>query len=103
MLRTAQPVPDTIRIEVREMILATVAIVILAGVAMLWPRRQEGEEFVLTLPTGAPEAKTGDRVTLRAVADDGSALEGVFVVAKASGAWMTVRRLPRVGPRRRVP
>ena len=77
------------------MILGTVVIVILAGLAMVWPRRQEGEEFVLTLPPGAPQAKSGDHVRLRATADDGVALEGNFVVAKASGAWVTVRRLPR--------
>lgn len=76
------------------MILGTVAIVILAGLAMLWPR-QEGEEFVLTLPPGAPPARAGDRVKLRAVADDGSGLEGDFVVAKASRAWVSVRRVPR--------
>lgn len=67
----------------------------LAGLAMLWPRRRQGEEFVLTLPAEAPQARVGDRVRLRAVADDGSALEGDFVVAKASGAWVTVRRSPR--------
>lgn len=56
-----QPLPDTIRIEVREMILGTVAIVIviLAGLAMLRPRRQEGEEFVLTLPADAQPAERG--------------------------------------------
>jgi len=56
-----QPLPDTIRIEVREMILGTVAIVILAGRAMLWPRRQKGEEFVPTLPADAPPARAGTR------------------------------------------
>jgi len=74
------------------MILGTVVIVILACLAMLWPRRQEGEEFVLTLPPGAPQAKAGDRVRLRATADDGVALEGDFVVARSSGAWIAVRR-----------
>jgi hypothetical protein len=95
MLLPAQPLPDAIRIEVREMILGTVVIVTLAGLAMLWPRRQQDEEFVLTLPAEAPQASVGDRVRLRAVADDGTALEGDFVVAKASGAWVTVRRSPR--------
>jgi hypothetical protein len=76
------------------MILGTVAIVILAGlVAMVWrPRVVKEEEFVLTLPPGAPQSKPGDHVRLRATADDGVALEGNFVVARASGAWLAVRR-----------
>ena len=65
---------------------ATMIGLVLAGLAVLWPRRQEGEEFVLTLPAGALQASVGDRVKLRAVADDGSALEGDFVVPKATGA-----------------
>lgn len=69
---------------------------ILASLALLLrPRRERGEEFVLTLPAGAPQASAGDTVRLRAVAEDGTALEGDFVVAKARGAWVTVRRLPR--------
>jgi hypothetical protein len=66
----------------------------LAGlVALVWrPRVVKEEEFVLTLPPGAPEAKAGDCVRLRATADDGVALEGNFVVARASGAWLAVRR-----------
>jgi hypothetical protein len=46
----------------------------------------------VTLPPGAPQAKAGDCVRLRATADDGVALEGDFVVARASGAWLAVRR-----------
>lgn len=90
----AQPVPDTIRIEVIEMMLGTLAIAIMAGLMALlfWGPRAGEEEFVLTLPANAPTATAGDRVKLRAVADDGSALEGDFVVAKASGAWVAVRR-----------
>jgi hypothetical protein len=89
-----QPVPDTIRVEVREMILGIVLLAALAGlVALVWrPRAVKEEEFVLTLPPGAPQAKPGDRVSLRATADDGVALEGDFVVARASGAWLAVRR-----------
>jgi hypothetical protein len=37
----------------------------------------------------------GARVRLRATADDGAALEGDFVVARASGAWVAVRRVTR--------
>jgi hypothetical protein len=76
---------------------AMVVGVLIAGlVALVWrPRVIKEEEFVLTLQPGAPQAKAGDRVRLRATADDGVALEGDFVVAKASGAWVTVRRLLR--------
>jgi hypothetical protein len=62
-----------------------------AAVALLRPRRESGEEFLLTLPAGAPQARPGDRVRLRAVAEDGTALEGEFVVARATGAWVAVR------------
>ena len=71
----------------------TVVGAVVAGLtALLWRRREKGEEFVLTLPPGAPAATPGDRVRLRATADDGSALAGDFVVARASGAWLAVRR-----------
>ncbi len=75
------------------MILGIVLLAALAGLAaLLWPRREDGEEFVLTLPAGAPQASAGDKIRLRATADDGVALEGDFVVARASGAWLAVRR-----------
>jgi hypothetical protein len=72
-----------------------IAVVLAAVAALLRPRRREGEEFLLTLPPGAPQARPGDRVRLRAVAEDGAALEGDFVVARASGAWLAVRHCPR--------
>ncbi len=77
------------------MMLGIVLLAALVGlVALVWrPRVVKEEEFVLTLPPGAPQAKAGDHVRLRATADDGLALEGDFVVARASGAWVAVRRL----------
>lgn len=89
-----QPDPGTIRVGVREMIAAaTVVGVLIAGlIALLLAPRREKEAFTLTLPAGAPQARPGDRVRLRATAEDGTALEGDFVVARASGAWLAVRR-----------
>ena len=45
---------------------------------------------MLTLPTGAPQASPGNKIRLRATADEGVALEGDFVAARASGAWLAV-------------
>lgn len=75
------------------MVLETAVLATVAGVVVLLrTRREKSEEFVLTLPPGAQSGRPGDRVRLRATADDGSALEGDFVVARATGAWLVVRR-----------
>ena len=86
------PSPDMIRIEVREMMLGTVVIVAFVVLMLVGRSHEDGEEFLLTLPAGAPQANPGDKIRLRATADDGVALEGDFVVARASGAWLAVRR-----------
>jgi hypothetical protein len=78
-------------------VVACVAVALLACAAALplRSRWEDGEEFVLTLPAGAPQASPGDTVRLRAVAEDGTALEDDVVVARARGDWLAVRHCPR--------